>query len=222
MTSPPGIPAGTIGVSSRDEEHEPVHDPFDSTAVTRGDRVDSSNRRPGGRSTSRPADARCARPSPVPGTPPPTIGPAGSRRPPMTASRYRSRWPTGPTSRRTAPRRACSTATAHTSPASIRGSPPTSGQPARPRRGLRHRAHPGRRRVRPRLVAAGAAAAASAPRSPTSSPPRTPWSPTTGSTAAGSRPAVASAGGLLQGAVFSMAPQRWRAHGRRWCRSSTW
>ncbi len=87
---------------------------------------------------------------------------------------------------------------------------PGPAEPAGPRRGLR--------RTRTCAAAARAAGAGgstagsstSSTRSPTSSPSPTRWRSGT-STAPGSSPAGSRAGGLLQGAVFSQRPDRWRA-----------
>ena len=87
---------------------------------------------------------------------------------------------------------------------------PGPAEPAGPRGGLR--------RTRTCAVAARAADAGgstagwstSSTRSPTSSPSPTRWRSGT-STAPGSSPAVSRRGGLLQGAVFSQRPDRWRA-----------
>ena len=96
--------------------------------------------------------------------------------------------------RSTAPRPACCTATAPTSPCDEPDVRPGAAVAARPRRRVRARPRPRRRRARPALVAGRARCGTSRTRSPTSSPSRTaldgPGGRRPGSSPAGCPPAA--------------------------------
>ena len=117
----PELPAGMIGVSSRDEDHELVYRPVRQPDGHRGSRVaDRAAELVGDRPGQRERTLR--KTQPVPGYSASDYRTTGSTRSPKMAPQSRSRWPTAPTSPRTVPRHAGCTDTARTRPASIRGS----------------------------------------------------------------------------------------------------